>query len=157
VGRAYASYYIHANKPSTTLVQALKVQLKHDYLSKLLKGNIEPRLHLPNSRSALLRHFGVNWLGLEAPRHLSIPAEHSLRQQLVTLGFTLRSIADSYLYTASESFQIARRGTEVTRADLENVKTLRQNLAVDSNSNDFIKLVCHLPLCVDSRKSTACP
>ena len=61
-----------------------------DLLAKMKKG-IKPGgvllLTLPNSLSAMRRHFGANWRGLEAPRHVSIPSESWWFQLLTEAGF----------------------------------------------------------------------
>lgn len=42
----------------------------------------------PNFGSICHRHFGRHWRGIEAPRHLAIPAAASLRHALTAAGFT---------------------------------------------------------------------
>ena len=115
-----------------------------DLLEKL-KLAIKPGgvllLSLPNSLSALRRHFGINWRGLEAPRHLSIPAEPQLIKLLVELGFSIQSMADNGTETAAGSYQIQRRGSFVNRHDIAMARRLDiQPLEIPAG-NDFIKLI----------------
>jgi 2-polyprenyl-3-methyl-5-hydroxy-6-metoxy-1,4-benzoquinol methylase len=115
-------------------------------LLRKLKAAIKPGgvllLTLPNSLSVVRRHFGVNWRGLEAPRHLSIPSEFQLINLLVELGFTVQSLADESIETAAESFQIQRRGAVLKRQDIFMAYQLVENLIFTQANNDLIKLVC---------------
>jgi 2-polyprenyl-3-methyl-5-hydroxy-6-metoxy-1,4-benzoquinol methylase len=120
-----------------------------DLLAKL-KAAIRPGgvllLVLPNSLSALRRHFGANWRGLEAPRHLSIPSEQKLIQLLAELGFSIKSMADNGLETAVESYRIQRRGLVINRLDITMARRLNiQPLEIRAD-NDFIKLFCEVPI-----------
>lgn len=102
-------------------------------------------LSLPNSQSALRAYFGENWRGLEAPRHLAIPAQRKLVELLAELGFKVASIQSGALDTAVESYRIARRGLRVTRGDVHMAVKLGKVQRIDRSNNDFIKLVCKLP------------
>ena len=96
----------------------------HDPLAMLsqLKRTLRPGglllITLPNALSALRHHFGPDWRGLEAPRHLTIPSEPKLVMLLGTLGFSVTSQADSRLDTAPESFRIHRRGLMLDKTDI---------------------------------------
>jgi 2-polyprenyl-3-methyl-5-hydroxy-6-metoxy-1,4-benzoquinol methylase len=105
-------------------------------------------LILPNSLSALRYHFGPDWRGLEAPRHLSIPAQPKLLQLLKGLGFVTESMADNGTETAAESYRIQRRGSIPLREDFRNARQLEIRPLASPAANDFIKLVCFLPSAV---------
>jgi 2-polyprenyl-3-methyl-5-hydroxy-6-metoxy-1,4-benzoquinol methylase len=115
-------------------------------LLRKLKAAIRPGgvllLTLPNSLSVVRRHFGVNWRGLEAPRHLSIPSEFQLVKLLVEFGFTIQSLADESIETAAESFQIERRGAVLNRHDIFMAHQLASDLIPTATNNDLIKLIC---------------
>ena len=116
-----------------------------DFLEKL-KTAIKPGgmllLTMPNSLSALRYHFGADWRGLEAPRHLSIPSEPQLMVLLAELGFSMRSMAGDGTETAAESYRIQRRGSVLNRQDLAMARRLGIRPLAQSASNDLIKLVC---------------
>jgi 2-polyprenyl-3-methyl-5-hydroxy-6-metoxy-1,4-benzoquinol methylase len=99
-------------------------------------------LTLPNALSAIRYHFGADWRGLEAPRHLSIPSESQLVKLLVELGFSVQSLADESIETAAESFQIKRRGASLKRHDVFMARQLLGDLRPKLINNDLIKLVC---------------
>jgi 2-polyprenyl-3-methyl-5-hydroxy-6-metoxy-1,4-benzoquinol methylase len=102
-------------------------------------------LTLPNSISALRYHFGTNWRGLEAPRHLSIPSELHLITLLTNLGFAVDSQSDNKFYTAAESHRITRRGKVINKQDIAMSHQLDISLTLQPQGNDFIKLACKAP------------
>lgn len=112
-----------------------------------LKAAIKPGgvllLTMPNSLSALRYHFGADWRGLEAPRHLSIPSESQLMLLLEEFGFSMRSLADDGAETAAESYRIQRRGAVLIRQDISKSRQLATQPATQPAGNDFIKVVCH--------------
>jgi 2-polyprenyl-3-methyl-5-hydroxy-6-metoxy-1,4-benzoquinol methylase len=116
-------------------------------LLKKLQSALKPGgvllLTLPNSLSALRRHFGTDWRGLEAPRHLCIPSEPQLIQILKNAGFTLKSLADNNTDTAAESYRIQRRGISSATEDAKKASELQISPLSFPNGNDFIKLVCY--------------
>jgi 2-polyprenyl-3-methyl-5-hydroxy-6-metoxy-1,4-benzoquinol methylase len=124
----------------------------HDPLDMLtkIKASLKPGgiflLTLPNSLSALRFHFGANWRGLEAPRHLAIPSQTRLAELLKELGFTVDSQADNDPATAAESFRITRRDLVTNRHDVVMARKLNINPLAQSTGNDFIKFVCQAPL-----------
>lgn len=99
-------------------------------------------LTLPNSLSALRRYFGPHWRGLEAPRHLSIPAQPQLMQLMVDSGYSIQSLADNKLETAAESYRILRRGLVLNRHDLAHARKLDVLPLATPAGNDLIKFVC---------------
>lgn len=123
----------------------------HDPLAMLsqLKRALRPGglllMTLPNALSALRHHFGADWRGLEAPRHLAIPSEPELVKLLDALGFSVMSHADNRLETAAESFRIRRRGLTLDTTDIRLAGQLDVNPLATPYGNDFIKLVCRLP------------
>lgn len=119
-----------------------------DLLAKL-KMAIKPGgvllLTLPNSLSPMRRHFGANWRGLEAPRHLSIPSESRLLQLLAESGFSTQSIAGSGMETAAESYRIQRRGWVISRQDIAKARQLNIHSLATVGVNDFIQFACEAP------------
>lgn len=100
---------------------------------------------LPNALSVLRRHFGPDWRGLEAPRHLAIPSEPELVTLLGALGFSVTSQADNRLETAAESFRIRRRALTLDKTDIRQAGQLDIQPLATPHGNDFIRLVCRLP------------
>ncbi len=122
----------HVHEPRDLLVK-LKVAIK--------PGGVL-LLSLPNSLSPMRRHFGANWRGLEAPRHLSIPSESRLLQLLAEAGFSIQSIARIGAETAAESYRIQRRGLMISRQDIAMARQLRIQRLATAAGNDFIQFVC---------------
>ncbi len=122
----------HVHEPRNLLAQ-LKVAIK--------PGGVL-LLSLPNSLSAMRRHFGANWRGLEAPRHLSIPSESRLLQLLTESGFSMQSIVGSGIETAAESYRIQRRGLVISRQDIAMARQLDIQPLATADGNDFIQFVC---------------
>lgn len=100
-------------------------------------------LATPNASSVMRRHFGDDWRGLEAPRHLSIPSMVQLEANLREMGFTVRRRNVTRLWTAVESSRIRRRGKHIVARDKAVARELaaRQKLVSDWG-NDFADLVC---------------
>jgi 2-polyprenyl-3-methyl-5-hydroxy-6-metoxy-1,4-benzoquinol methylase len=116
-----------------------------DKLKRALKPGGILLLSLPNALSALRIHFGENWRGLEAPRHISIPAEPQLIRMLEELGFKVTSIADNGCETAEPSYRIQRRGLTLNRHDKAKARRLNITPLATPAGNDFIKLICEAP------------
>ena len=102
-------------------------------------------LTLPNAQSALRHHFGVDWRGLEAPRHIAIPSQTQLLALLTQAGFIVESHADNFLATAAESYRIRRRGKLMSVRDLSMARQLDILPLATPNGNDFIKFICTAP------------
>ena len=102
-------------------------------------------LATPNALSDVHRHFGRYWRGLEAPRHLMIFSEATLRGLLVKQGFWVDSKSDQQLETLRESARIASGGKRMRSQDRTLVRQLRQELQRTPHGQDFIKLVAHKP------------
>lgn len=125
----------HVHEPLACLAQ----------LKSALKPGGVLLLTLPNSLSVVRRHFGRNWRGLEAPRHLCIPAQAFLERLLVAAGFQLLSLADCRSETVPESLRIQRRGLTLERQDIVKASRLGLKPADTAVDSDFIKLVCTVP------------
>jgi 2-polyprenyl-3-methyl-5-hydroxy-6-metoxy-1,4-benzoquinol methylase len=112
-------------------------------LSKALKPNGVLLLSLPNASSQLRVHFGNDWRGLEAPRHLTIPSLRRLEAILSTAGFSVRQVLQQPIATAVESARIQRRGARITRKDIAAGRRLASRLVISSGDKfDFLELVC---------------
>jgi 2-polyprenyl-3-methyl-5-hydroxy-6-metoxy-1,4-benzoquinol methylase len=100
-------------------------------------------LSLPNATSSMRQHFGDDWRGLEAPRHLSIPSMRQLTATLAETGFSVRQRPLTRLWTATESFRIRRRGIRTNSQDRAAARQLARNSAPESTAQyDFAELVC---------------
>jgi len=100
-------------------------------------------LSLPNATSLVRSHFGDNWRGLEAPRHLSIPSMSQLETNLREIGFSVRQRQLNHLWTAAESSRIQRRGIRINAHDKAVAKMLAANAALSSDRRyDFVQFIC---------------
>jgi 2-polyprenyl-3-methyl-5-hydroxy-6-metoxy-1,4-benzoquinol methylase len=112
-------------------------------LAEALKPGGTLLLSLPNATSLLRRHFGDDWRGLEAPRHLSIPSMSQLEANLREMGFSVRQRQLTRLWTAAESSRIQRRGTRLNTHDKAVAKRLTADTVVSSDQeHDFVQFVC---------------
>ena len=68
----------HVYEPSTLI----------DLLTKKVKPQGVLLLSLPNSKSHVRSLYGANWRGVEAPRHLGIPALSKVVELLRAKGFS---------------------------------------------------------------------
>jgi 2-polyprenyl-3-methyl-5-hydroxy-6-metoxy-1,4-benzoquinol methylase len=117
------------------------------HLLKLLLESLSPHgvllLSVPNATSFLRRHYGENWRGLEAPRHLAIPDGAWLIDYLRANGMRCTQVPSYPLETAIESERIQRRGDAVLPIDLRNARQQLRGLASpDMAQQDVTQLVC---------------
>ena len=100
-------------------------------------------LSLPNATSQMRRHFGDDWRGLEAPRHLTIPSMRQLKATLCSMGFAVSERSLAPFSTAAESARIRRRGTRVSAQDRAEAKRVSANLLPLSDElYDYTQFVC---------------
>jgi len=127
--------------------------LEHTYdpnrVLQLMKAVLKPGgkilLSLPNAQSVFRYHFNKDWRGLEAPRHLAIPAASSLKRQLEELGFEVQASLRHSIFTSAESFQIRRRAQSLSPQDLRLAQALSEELPVsDYSVADFVHFSCRL-------------
>jgi SAM-dependent methyltransferase len=112
-------------------------------MSKALKLGGVLLLSLPNATSQLRFHFGNDWRGLEAPRHLAIPSLRRLETILSSAGFSPRQVLQHPMATAVESARIRRRGIRITRRDIAAERRLAAHLEFSSGDKyDLLELVC---------------
>lgn len=102
-------------------------------------------LSTPNALSDLHRHFGADWRGLEAPRHLVLFTEVQLSRLLTAQGFEVGSRSDEVLETARDSARIRRRARRVSKEDRAEARRLARELPRSADGQDFIKLVARRP------------
>ena len=116
-------------------------------LLKLLLGALAPDgvllLAAPNASSYVREHYGENWRGLEAPRHLAIPDAGWLITWIAGQGFGCTQVPSHDRVMMIESERIKRRGTVTASSD---VKAAR-NLALIKKSpslrtQDIVQIVC---------------
>ncbi len=116
------------------------------HLFETLKPGGSLLLSSPNATSPMRYHFGVNWRGLEAPRHLSIASVSQLEALLKDCGFTVKHHELRRFCTAAESSRIQRRGARVTRSDRSVERRLTASAAPSPEQGyDFAQLVCLRP------------
>ena len=113
----------------------------------LLLAALKPRglllLSAPNAASHLRQHYGQNWRGLEAPRHLAIPDATWLKEWLRGQGFESTQVPSYALEMAVESERMARRASSVSRQDIAAARAwLRETAAVPTAQDDVLQLVC---------------
>jgi 2-polyprenyl-3-methyl-5-hydroxy-6-metoxy-1,4-benzoquinol methylase len=101
------------------------LQLLHMLLLTLKHGGVL-LLSTPNASSYLRHHYGANWRGLEAPRHLAIASSTWLQNWLEGRGLQCTQAPSFDLECAVESERIARR---VDAASVEDVRSAKQLLA----------------------------
>jgi len=112
-------------------------------LGEALKPGGTLLLSLPNATSLVRSHFGDNWRGLEAPRHLSIPSMSQLKANLHEIGFSVRQRQLNRLWTAAESSRIQRRGIRINAHDKAVAKMLAANAVLSSDQQrDFVQFIC---------------
>lgn len=117
------------------------------HLLRLLLESLTPQgvllLSAPNASSHLRHHYGENWRGLEAPRHLAIPDAAWLVAWMRAQGFACSQIPSHELETAIESERIRRRGLAVLPADVHAAKKLLRNrVPATLGQQDVVQLVC---------------
>lgn len=114
---------------------------------QMLLESLKPRgvllLSVPNAASFLRNHYGENWRGLEAPRHLAIPDGAWLTAYLRAQGFDCTQLASHPLETAMESERIRRRGASLLPPDIDTAKALLRNMPEPAMAQqDVTQLVC---------------
>jgi 2-polyprenyl-3-methyl-5-hydroxy-6-metoxy-1,4-benzoquinol methylase len=117
------------------------------HMLDLLLASLKPHgmllLSLPNAASFLRHHYGENWRGLEAPRHLAIPDGTWLADSLRARGFGCTQVPSYPLETAMESERIQRRGVSLLATDIHAAKVSLRGLAAPSMAQqDVTQLVC---------------
>lgn len=144
-------YELLANYPAQADCVVCSHVLEHVHqpmrLLQLLIDSLKPDgvllLSAPNAASHLRRHYGEDWRGLEAPRHLAIPDAGWLAGWLQAQGFACTQVASHPLETALESQRIRRRGHALEPADRHAAKILLQGTAsVAPAQQDVVQLVC---------------
>lgn len=100
-------------------------------------------LSAPNAASTLRRHYGENWRGLEAPRHLAIPDADWLTQWMCNEGFDCSQVPSHPLETATESERIRRRAMGTGASDVHAAKVvIRATAPPPLAQQDVVQLVC---------------
>lgn len=117
------------------------------HLLRLLLRSLRPGavllLSAPNAASHLRQHYGGNWRGLEAPRHLAIPDARWLMDWVRGQGFECTPVLSYALENAIQSECIRRRASGVSSQDVATAKAwLRQTAAVAPDRDDLVQLVC---------------
>ena len=121
----------------------------HDPLQllKLLLASLTPDgvllLSAPIAASYVRDHYGENWRGLEAPRHLAIPDAGWLMGWIGGQGFDCTQVPYHDRFTMIESERIKRRGTVTASSDVKAARDLA--LIKKSRSlrtHDIVQIVC---------------
>ena len=112
-------------------------------LAQALKPGGTLLMSLPNATSLVRQHFGDDWRGLEAPRHLTIPSMSQLAINLRAVGFSVRQRPLARAWTAAESSRIRRRGTRLRGRDRAVQEALGAGGMFSSEAQyDFVEFVC---------------
>jgi 2-polyprenyl-3-methyl-5-hydroxy-6-metoxy-1,4-benzoquinol methylase len=117
------------------------------HMLDLLLASLKPQgvllLSVPNATSFLRHHYGENWRGLEAPRHLAIPDGSWLIDYLRGQGFDSTQVPSYPLETAMESERMCRRGAHLQASDIHAAKALLRSIPVSTMAQqDVTQLVC---------------
>ncbi len=100
-------------------------------------------LSCPNAMSRAGAYFGRYWRGLEAPRHIAIPAAHFLREHLEAMGFGVQQRITSSFPSIQESMDIQQRALPASQNQGDSLLKIRHTLGSPSADQvDFIELVC---------------
>jgi 2-polyprenyl-3-methyl-5-hydroxy-6-metoxy-1,4-benzoquinol methylase len=100
-------------------------------------------LSCPNATSSAGDYFGRYWRGLEAPRHLAIPAVHFLHKHLCAMGFSVEQRVIDRFGSVQASMGIKRRAMPVGQSQVDTLIKVRNNLGSPSlDQVDFIEFVC---------------
>ena len=116
-----------------------------DLLARVLKPGGLLLISLPNAKSHVRECFGPNWRGLEAPRHIAIPALRQMVALIQARGFVQVDQLDVYGATEIESHRIGQRKLSASMKDFVILK-LNQMLSkplVGKNS-DFIQITARM-------------
>ncbi len=118
------------------------LHLLHRLLSTLKHGAVL-LLSTPNASSYLRHHYGANWRGLEAPRHLAIASSTWLQNWLEGQGLQCTQVQSFDLECAVESERIARRDDAASALDERSAKQLLARLPKPTLAHqDAMQLVC---------------
>jgi len=100
-------------------------------------------LSCPNAMSIAGEYFGRYWRGLEAPRHIAIPAAHFLRQHLGAMGFSVEQRIIHAFPTIRESMDIQQKALPVSQSQSDSPTKIRNILGSPSPDQvDFIEFIC---------------
>ena len=116
-------------------------------LLKLLLGSLTPEgvllLAAPNAASYVRDHYGENWRGLEAPRHLAIPDAGWLMSWLSEHGFDCTQVPSDDTVMMIESERIRRRGLVTAASDVKAARNLALVKKGPSlQTQDIVQIVC---------------
>ena len=116
-------------------------------LLRMLLASLKPQgvllLSAPNASSGLRVHYGGNWRGLEAPRHLAIPDAVWLTEWLRAEGLCCTQVSSQPLETAIESERIHSRALQISLDDVRTAKAfLKGAPALSASQQDIVQLVC---------------
>ena len=121
----------------------------HDPIEALIKikNALKPGgvllLSCPNSMSSAGEYFGRYWRGLEAPRHLAIPALHFLRQHLSAMGFSVEQRTLNGYPSIQASMDIKKKALPASHNQSDALAKIQNVLGASSpDQADFIEFVC---------------
>jgi SAM-dependent methyltransferase len=100
-------------------------------------------LSCPNAMSKAGEYFGRYWRGLEAPRHIAIPAANFLRQHLDAMGFSVEQRISKTFPTIRESMDLQRKALPASQKQCDSLMKIRNTLGSPSPDQvEFIEFVC---------------
>ncbi len=117
-------------------------------LLRLLLETLRPDgvllLSVPNASSHLRVHYGPDWRGLEAPRHLAIPDVAWLTGWIRAAGFYSSQRPSCDVTTAIESERIKRRGLSTVSDHVKAAKrVLGMKVKPALGKQDIVQIVCN--------------
>lgn len=124
-------------------------------LTLLLLNSVKPggRVYLtwPNPQSFLLKIFGRHWRGLEAPRHLSLPAKQAFFNLLKENSVSNIEVYGSGFHTFGESWRLRTQTSSFAIRLLNKLIYSLSELMPSFNRQDFLT-ICFQRHCSSSRK-----
>ena len=116
-------------------------------LLKMLRDALAPGgvllLSAPNAASYVRDHYGENWRGLEAPRHLAIPDAAWLMAWLNKQGFDCTQVPSHDGVMMAESERIKRRDLAAASSDVKAARILaRTKKSASLQTQDIVQIIC---------------
>jgi 2-polyprenyl-3-methyl-5-hydroxy-6-metoxy-1,4-benzoquinol methylase len=113
-------------------------------LTLLLVNSVKPggRVYLtwPNPQSFILKMFGRHWRGLEAPRHLSLPAKQAFFNLLKENSVSKIEVYSSGFHTFGESWRLRTQTSSFTNRLLNKLIYSLSALMPSFDRQDFLTI-----------------
>ena len=120
-----------------------------EYFFKLLEPGGFLYLELPNVDSWVFSIYGKDWLGLDVPRHLSLPSLSQLKSSLLSIGFTRISQVTRSSSAHRHSWRM-HKGLDYRDSSRDHEYTPHNHHQIyNLERPDFLALTCIKPLNYD--------